>query len=83
MPSDGLGTSEAFNVAGITNDTQLTLNSYPKDANNMSYYIEGPIGLAIDSIKGKQTYPAIVGDGQGGCYIAWTSGATVLCAKDA
>ncbi len=66
-----------YQIGGVNNDTTLVFSAFPLNASNISYYIEGPVGKPVDTVKNKQTHPAICNDGTGGCVITWQSGATI------
>ena len=65
----------SFKVAGVTNDTQLTLTTYPA-VGTYTYSIGNLIGLPIDTMTNKQSKPDIINDGNGGAFLAWTTNST-------
>jgi hypothetical protein len=65
-----------YDVESVTDDTTLTFKAgtYPPVAENYRYYFKPWVGRVVDSSNAKQLNPAICGDGNGGCYLAWQSG---------
>src|SRR5665213_529750 len=66
----------SYLIATVASDTQLTLKSYPA-VGTYTYWINGLTGFPVDTVANKQTGPSITSDGTGGCYLAWTSSATI------
>ncbi len=66
----------SYLIAGVPSPTQLQLKTYPSNG-TYAYYIAGLTGMPLDTFQSKQTAPAIVSDGTGGCYVAWTSSGAV------
>ena len=67
---------EAYVITAVPNDTTLILSPTPREGSDLSYVIEGPVGLSVDTMKNQQVQPAICDDGASGCYIAWESRAS-------
>lgn len=65
----------SYLIASVLSPTQLDLKSYPTNG-TYAYYIPGLSGMPLDTFANKQTGPSITSDGNGGCYLAWTSSAT-------
>jgi hypothetical protein len=55
-----------------TSDTQVYIKTHP-DTGTYAYSVENMTGLAIDTMPQKQVGPAIINDGKGGAFLAWTS----------
>ena len=66
----------SYQISAITNDTQLALKTHPSDTGIFAYSIGNLTGLVIDTMANKQSGPAIVNDGKGGCFLAWTTNFT-------
>ncbi len=65
----------SFQIASVTNDTQLTLKTYPA-VGTYAYTVGNITGLPIDTITNKQNGPALINDGKGGCFLVWANGNT-------
>jgi hypothetical protein len=64
-----------YQIASFTNDTQFVLKTYPS-VGTYAYSIGNLTGLAIDTMTNKQTGPALINDGNGGAFLAWTTNFT-------
>jgi hypothetical protein len=64
-----------YDVETVVDDTTLTFKSgtYPATFETYRYYFKPWVGRVVDSSKAKQLNPAICGDGNGGCYLAWST----------
>ncbi len=65
----------SFEIAAVTNDTQLSLKTNPSHG-TYAYSIGNLMGLPIDTMANKQSGPAIINDGNGGAFLAWTTNYT-------
>ena len=71
------GVYTKYQIAKVIDDTTLNLSKYPIAGTSYTWYVDGPVGLPIDTSKNKQMHPSICSDSVGGCFIAWSSSATV------
>ena len=66
----------SYLITAVVSDSQLSLRTWPPVLGTYTYYVGNMTGLAIDTFPQKQTAPAMIGDGNGGCFLAWITGAT-------
>ncbi len=67
----------SYTIASVLSDTQISLKTYPTPGTFGAYSVGNLTGLPIDTIANKQVGPVLVNDGKGGCFLAWTSNATI------